>query len=354
MSIFGEKEEEFEEDRDEELQKKFSSKKIKDLNPQNIRKRKESLKPWGKKERYFVLAVFVVTLLTASFLALSSRSWKIPGFKISFDFPKFELLKQETVVIGPNKNVIEEEKKKSEEIISGFIEKTKDLTGIYAFYVVDLNSGQRFGYKEKRLMQAASLIKPPVFTALYLEAEKGNINLDDFYILKNSDKREGSGSLQAKPSGTKISFREMAKLMGHESDNTAFNIIRNNLGDAKITLLISQVGMQNTSLLDNKTTAYDIGMFFEKLYKGEIVSSKSKDEILGYLTNTIYENLIPAGIPSVKVAHKYGREVNVTNDAGIVFGEKPFVLVFLSEGIIYKETDLIIPELARMVFEKLR
>lgn len=200
-------------------------------------------------------------------------------------------------------------------------------------------------------MQAASLIKLPTLVSLYMEAEAGNIDLETRYSLRQSDKLPGAGSLASKPAGTIITYRDLARYMGKESDNTAFGIIRRILGDGKINQAISQIGMKKTSLSDNETTPEDIGLFFKKLWNKEIVSAKAKDEILGYLTDTTYEDWIVAGIPKdIKVAHKYGREVHVVNDAGIVLSESPFVLVIMSEGIIEKEADELIPEIARQLY----
>ena len=347
MRIF-EREEEFEEDEDSSKKKRFL-KKVRDLNPQNRKRRKEPVKPWDKKERVIVFVFFLLTVLISGILSLSARSWKLPNLP-RFEIPNFKIFKSETVVIGPNKDV---QKKKSEEIKSHFSQETKTLTGTYSFYVINLEHDFEFGYREKTLLQAASLVKLPVFIALYQKEEKKDINLDDIYSLKNSDLRGGSGSLQYKSPGTKISYREMAKLMGKQSDNTTFNVFRNILTDAKIQEVIEEIGMLDTSLKENKTNAYDIGIFYKKLWQEEIVSKEHKNEILEYLTDTYYEEYIPKGILGVRVAHKYGRETNVVNDAGIVYAQEPFVLVVLSEGIIKNEADEFIPAFAKFVYENM-
>ncbi|MGB6839036.1 MAG: serine hydrolase, partial [Microgenomates group bacterium] len=102
---------------------------------------------------------------------------------------------------------------------------------------------------------------------------------------------------------------------------------------------------------EQKTTPYDIGIFFQKLWQGEIVSKKYRDEILDFLTDTIYEAWISEGIQDVRVAHKFGREVHVVNDAGIIFTDEPFVLIILSKGVVEREADEVFPELARLVYE---
>jgi len=328
--------------------KTFSRKR--DLNSKNKRSKKKELKPWGKKERLNIFLTFLITVVITGFLYLSSRSWKLPNFP-RIEIPDFRILKSGTVTIGSETNI---QKEKEDEIVKYFKESTDKLTGTYSFYIIDLTSGYEFGFRGRNVIQAASLIKLPVFATLYKEVEFKNINLDDIYSLKNSDIRGGSGSLQYKKTGTEISYRKMAELMGKESDNTSFNIFKNLLGDQKIEKTINDIGMVSTSLSENETSAYDISLFFQKLFNDQLVNKKHKDEILGYLTNTFYEEFIPKGIPEVKVAHKFGREVNVINDAGIVFSSKPFVLTILSEGIIYKEADIFIPEFSKFVFGKMK
>jgi len=56
MAIFGKKEDEFEEEEDFRSGRKIT-RKFKDLNPENKKRRKEPPKPWGKKERLIVLIV---------------------------------------------------------------------------------------------------------------------------------------------------------------------------------------------------------------------------------------------------------------------------------------------------------
>lgn len=321
---------------------------FRDLKPEYKRKRKEPPKPWGKKERAIVLSILLLTIATSFLLDLSSRNYKLPGFpRLELIKPNLDIFKGETIIIG---NRQEDRVIAKEKIIKEFKDKTKELSGVYALYVVDLDSNYFFGVGEDEIMQAASLIKLPVIAGLYKEAGAGNVNLDTKYSLKNSDKVGGSGSLYTMPAGTVYTYRELANLMGKQSDNTALNIIRKILGDEKINAVAKEIGMTNTSLKDNNTMARDVGIFFQKLYQGEIVPRQARDEILDSLTDTIYESWMVAGIPDgIRISHKFGREVHVVNDAGIVFADKPFVLVLMSDGIVEKEADEVFPELAKIV-----
>lgn len=297
MKMFGKNKEEF-----------------KDLKPEHRRKRKEPTLSWGKKERAFILVIFLGTVLVSGLLALSAGNYKFSGLaKISF--PKLSLnglFKGETIVIGNRETP-------ADKIIKAFKDQTKDLTGTYAFEIVDLSTGASFGVNESQVMQAASLIKLPLM--LYAQGKVSDVKIE---------------------------------AMGKRSDNAVFEELVAKFGQKTVQSYIDSLGMEETSLAENTTTAKEIGNLFYKIYKDKqsLASEAGKeDKILGYLTDTIFEKWLRAGIPEeIRVAHKYGREVGVVNDAGIIFSDQPFVLVIMSQGVNEEEADKVVPELARMIY----
>jgi len=308
------------------------SKSIEDSSEKRTRKKKKSdIVPWTKKERLFVFWVLIITVFVSSILAISARSWKLPNFP-RIKLPSFS---GETIIIEGSK----EGQKKANEAISLFNNKVKPLSGVYGFYVYRLGDKSSYGVNENEIFEAASLIKLPVMITMYQKDESGELDLDTTYKLLNSDKITGSGSLYYKKEGTILTYRELIELMGKQSDNTAFNVAKNIVGGEEIVRTIEDIGMSKTSFEENETTPADIGLLFSRLWELELINEKDRDELLSYLTDTIYENWLAAGLPGVRVAHKYGREVHVVNDAGIVFSDEPFVLVILSKGVVEREAD---------------
>jgi len=310
MAIFGRKKEE--EYKDEEYEVEASSRKIRDLKPENRRKRKEPPKPWGKKERYIVLFTLLLTVLIAASLSVSARDFKLPGLpRFSFSKWEFNFFKPETITIGRRSDP---EKQKSENVIKSFDEKVKPLSGNYALYIIDLTGGYSFGIREETVMQAASLIKLPVM--LY------------------ADGRVDDSKLEA---------------MGKRSDNAVFTEMRKKFGDTALQDYMNSLGMINTSLVENQTTPKEIGELFKKIYEDK------NEKVLGYLTDTTFEEWITPGVPAgARVAHKYGREVHVVNDAGIVYAASPYVVVIMSQGVVEKEADSVFPELSRLVYDGMK
>lgn len=260
-------------------------------------------------ERWVIAGLLVLTVLASIFFYLKTEIAKIWQ-----TFTKPRVISSLPTEIDPSP------------VIDKVEDETANLRGTYGFYVYQFENEFSFGLHEKEIFPAASLIKLLVMLTLYQEAEEGKISLSD--------------------------YQEMAKAMGKRSDNTAFNSLVEILGEGKIQETIDDLGMRKTSFTKNETTPTDIGLFFQKLYQGEIVTEAHRDEILDYLTDTAFEERIPAGVPEeVRVAHKIGIDVGTYSDAGIVFAEKPFVLVIMSKSARESEAEKVLPKISEAVWE---
>lgn len=306
-------------------------------------KEKKEKKPWGKFERYLVLFILISTISISGLLALYSRSWKIPNApRLKIPEETFE----QTFVLGN-----EDDSPTALGLAQQFSEVTHKLSGVYGYKVIELHSGENSGVFENEVFQAASLIKLPVMSLMFDESEKKWLNLDAKHSLSDDEKVAGSGTLHDEPAGTVVTYRQLIELMGKQSDNTAFKIAVDTLGKDKIEQYIKDIGMRNTNLENNETTPADMAKFFEKLWQGRLLNDRDKSELIGYLTNTAYEDWLAAGVPEgTRVAHKFGRELHVINDAGIVFGDKPYIVVILSKGIVESEANQIFPSLSSLIY----
>jgi len=203
---------------------------------------------------------------------------------------------------------------------------TENRRGTYGVYVYRFDGQLEYGVHQDEVFPAASLIKLPVMLTLYQEAEKGKLSLVDYRVL--------------------------AEAMGKRSDNAAFRRLVKVLGAQKIQKTIDDLGMTKTSLEKNDTTPKDIGLFFRKLYQESLVTDEHREEIFSFLTETEFEDRIPAGIPSgVRVIHKIGTEIGSFSDAGIIESANPFVLVIISKNAREAEAQEVLPQIAKKVWE---
>jgi len=288
-------------------------------NPGRISFEEEKEEGEGKRRRI----IFALLLLTTgfSFLIYSGKQ----------ALPKIKEITQPAVfrsspAFSPSPSPIEESKiRELEKILAG-------RQGIYGVYSLNLEKKEVVSIREKESFPAASLIKLPIVYTLYQQAQEGKINLEEKYTLREEDKVEGAGSLYQKEAGAVYSYRELARFCGKQSDNTAAAILEKVLGVEAIEATIRRLGMENTSFFRRQTTPEDIALFWQKLWEGDL-KEEYREEILNSLTETIFEEQIPAALPAkVRVAHKVGIDEGILHDAGIIFNDPPFVLVLMSKN----------------------
>ena len=288
-------------------------------NPGRISFEEEKEEGEGKRRRI----IFALLLLTTgfSFLIYSGKQ----------ALPKIKEITQPAVfrsspAFSPSPSPIEESKAlELEKILAG-------RQGVYGVYYLNLETKEAVSIREKESFPAASLIKLPIIYTLYQEAQEGKINLEEKYTLREEDKVGGAGSLYQKEAGAVYSYRELARLCGKQSDNTAAAILEKVLGAEAIEATIRRLGMENTSFFRRQTTPEDIALFWQKLWEGDL-KEEYREEILNSLTETIFEEQIPAALPAkVRVAHKVGIDEGILHDAGIIFNDPPFVLVLMSKN----------------------
>ncbi len=365
MNLFGKKKKHnSEEDFDEEEEIKEAEnedrrenrklkRKLRDLNPENSKKRKEPVKPWGKKERLIVGIFFGLTTISATLMFLFSHEFKFPGLpKITIkNVNLINPFSAEIIEIGQKEKSTKDDFR-SQNAINKFKEDIKPLSGFYGFYVIRLTDGTGYGVSTNSSFQGASLLKLPLMALAFKKSEQGSFNLDREYILKESDKVKGSGILFNQKAGTSYTYRKLVEYMGKDSDRTAYKIIKGAIGEDEFKNFIKQSGMQNTDIETGNTTPTNIGILWQKIWSDEFLNESDKNELLGYLTNTIYEKWITAGVPKdVTVAHKIGQDLSVMADAGIVEAESPYVIVIMGNGITQHEADILFPKVSKDIYE---
>lgn len=210
------------------------------------------------------------------------------------------------------------------------------FNGEVGFVVKDLETNREISLNKDKLFPSASLAKIPIMAACFLAAEQGRIRLDRNISVKASDKLTGSGVLKDMPVGTSFSVERLIGLMIYDSDNTATNIITNLMGVDYLNSAFKTFGLTNTDLsrrvadyklrdkgIENYTTASDMALLLEKMYRKNLGSKYVSEQCLGILKLTRMNDRIPKYLPAeISVAHKTGLEKEVCHDVGIVFTRK--------------------------------
>jgi beta-lactamase class A len=215
------------------------------------------------------------------------------------------------------------------------------VDGVLGVTILDPSSGDRISVRGNMVFTQASAIKLPILVELMRQVEGGEQRLDEVVTLAASDIVPGSGVLQQlTPGKVSLSLRDVATLMVTVSDNTATNMIIDRVGMAKVDAEMARLGLSSTKLQrkmqdrtaweenrENLSTPDEQARLLELLYKGEILSPESRqeiDRILSIPKPGQLRTLLPEG---TKVAHKTGTLSGVVVDVGIVYLEdRPFIV----------------------------
>ncbi|MDD3679757.1 MAG: class A beta-lactamase-related serine hydrolase [Candidatus Shapirobacteria bacterium] len=227
--------------------------------------------------------------------------------------------------------------------------------GFYGIYLYQVSSQQFIGVNHQESFPAASLMKLPIIVAAYQQAEKQQFDLTSEYRLREEDKLIGNGSVYLQPEGTVYSYRNLIKLAIEQSDNTAVNVIAKILGEEKIRLTIDFLGLEKTDYTLHQTSPEDIGRLLIALHQGEVLTSAHSQEIIGYLSQTIFNDQIPAVLPkNLTIAHKIGLDNQVLHDAAIIFtDQEDFVLVIMSQGDSQDQEQRVLEKITETVWKRI-
>lgn len=213
-----------------------------------------------------------------------------------------------------------------------------------SFCYVDLDTGKRYGVAADRRMVSASSIKLLILAAFLDQVHAGALSMDDTRTLTADDLVGGTGSLQNRAVGSAVTLREAARLMISESDNVGANMLIDAMGVAAINKEADRLGLTGTQLnrrmmqdngMQNYMTASDAATILEDIYRGRLASKKLSAFALKCLEQQTDDEGFLAGLPQESAfAHKTGTlsSPEVKNDAGIVEGKRPYILVAFTQG----------------------
>ncbi|MBP5235978.1 MAG: serine hydrolase [Clostridia bacterium] len=219
-------------------------------------------------------------------------------------------------------------------------------------YYEDLATGFRYSYNADKVWFSASVIKAFYITSLledvsaaYKAAEEDRVNNDGELVFKNEKydiehqtwvltdaaKKTGSGKLYNTPAGEEFTYLQLIEYSIRDSDNTAFYELRNTFGYDSFYADAARLGVKSINYGFNSLSAQDAGKFLRFVYEFMESDERFGELLKGYLTSTKFNILIPSAVYPTTTAHKYGWDADAYHDAGIVYADKPYVVVVMTD-----------------------
>jgi beta-lactamase class A len=230
-------------------------------------------------------------------------------------------------------------------------------TGHFAVYFEDLHSHSWFGINEKERFKPASLLKTTTVASILNLLEGKELSLDTEVELTEDDINDRFGELY-KEKGSKITIKELIERALINSDNTAVKTLHQFISDDKWIETRLAMGLPLVSIEEStEGTALspkEFSRVFHSLYYSGYLSRESSNWMLSLLSQTEFNEGIPAGVPSnVKVSHKIGvwLEQGEVHDCGIVYAKRPYILCIMSSGVNEQQGEGTIKEISKQVYD---
>ena len=215
--------------------------------------------------------------------------------------------------------------------------------GAFGAQFVDLTDGQKISINAENIFPTASTIKVPILIELFRQADQ---KPDLLKQQRPFNQKTGGGMARLLGEGSSIALEDVAKMMINLSDNTATNILIDELGMDSVNRLLTSMGFKQTKLqrrmlentaqaknLENITTPAEAATIMTRIAQCELPVSKAAcariREILEIPQNPHpTKDPIPRNIP---IAFKWGGVEGVSCGQAIVgLPDRPYVFSLMT------------------------
>ncbi len=202
-------------------------------------------------------------------------------------------------------------------------------------YVENLRNGANMGIRQNSRYFPASLNKLPVAVLIMQNVEDGKLSLNTSLPIQDYEHSSASGNLYLN-NVTNLSVKELLEIMLKDSDNTAFNVLFDNIDKKELSQLLNYYNIDiNLEYPDrrvefinhtDRVTPISLYNFFSSLYLSTVLLPNDSEYILSLLSNTDFNIHQLADLPyNITIAQKYGEyyidNTKLFHDCGIMYIE---------------------------------
>jgi beta-lactamase class A len=239
------------------------------------------------------------------------------------------------------------------------------LDGVMGVAIKDLVTGEEIVINDRLLFPTGSSIKIPVLVELHKQAAAGKCQLSDRRPVARRDQVGGSGVIQHfGDQASSLSLRDLAVLMIVLSDNTATNMLIDQVGMAEVNRTLDGLGLSHMRLRrkmidqaasargdENTSTPREAMRLMELLHRGEVGGRGLSDEVLAILRlrkSSPLPRLLP---PTVGIANKPGGVEGAACDWGLVLvPNRPYAIAVMS-NYLGEGADEAIAQISKLAYD---
>ena len=232
-------------------------------------------------------------------------------------------------------------------------EKLEKMPGNISAIVRNLKTEEVFSWRADARHEAASVIKLFLMAAFFQQFEDGKRSPEERILVRREFCVPSCGVLTYLDDGKQVSLRDLLELMIIVSDNTACNVLLEEISLEETQRFITENLKLHDTLfqrkmfdreraelgLDNFTTVNDVAWLLEEIYARRLVSVGASGAMLNMLRHQRLNGKIPFRLHTLTdapvIAHKTGENPGTTHDVGIIEGKEPLLVCFMGN-----ETDV--------------
>ncbi|MFM9874020.1 MAG: serine hydrolase [Fimbriimonadaceae bacterium] len=228
----------------------------------------------------------------------------------------------------------------------------KGFHGRLGYHLIDLQSGEAFGYRDSERYPSASTIKTVVMVEVFKQIEEGKLKWEDQLEVPPVGKRNDSMWTAHMLEGTKINLDGLTNLMMNVSDNTATVMLAGHVGVENIEKRMLNWGFKDTACtirapesnlrLSRLYTSYknmgvtspvEMAAILKKIYDGNAASPEACEKMIRIMSSQYWDDFLDWTVPSgVTIASKVGALERSRSDSAIVFGPRPYILTVYTDN----------------------
>ena len=225
--------------------------------------------------------------------------------------------------------------------------------GKLALYATDLKTGETLALDPDKPVPTASVIKLPILVEAMRQVKAGKHRLDEKLTLDKDNVVQGSGVFQFFDLPLVVTLKDALTFMIVESDNTATNMVIDQVGIKNVNDNIAQMGLKDTYLYKKvykpatgpmpadqkkfglgKTTAREMAKVMESIVNCDVHDWALCDGMLYMLRNQQYRNMVPHFIETSDtseglslIGNKTGSLDEVRNDVAVVYSKNGPIII---------------------------
>lgn len=214
--------------------------------------------------------------------------------------------------------------------------------GTYGVVIKNLKTDETYYINEHKIFETGSLYKLWVMASVYEQIQDGKLTEDevisDDVAVINREFNISPDWAELSEGTVTFSVRDALSQMITISHNYAALLLTKKIKLSAVAVFLKEKGFIESSVGTSgdspMSTASDIALFYERLYKGELADQQYTNKMIDLLKGQQLNGGLPKYLTDKPmVAHKTG-EINwLKHDAGIIYTDKgDYIIVVLSES----------------------